>query len=104
MPPEGITPTLIITVVYYVLNITSFLFPSDGLYLGGWIRYLDFISKHLLNLAPASLLASQLASANNIYFIFSMVMNKHSYLSTRLVDRNNIKMLLLINNIKTDVT
>ncbi len=62
MPPEGITSHSD-NYCSYVLNITSFLFPSDGIYLGGW--------KKILNLAPASLLARQLASANNIY-LFSV--------------------------------
>ncbi len=70
MPPEGITSHFD-NYCSYVLNITSFLFPSDVIYLGGWIKILDFISKHFLNLAPASLLARQLASANNIY-LFSV--------------------------------
>ncbi len=35
MPPEGITSHSDNYCSYYVLNITSFLFPSDGIYLGG---------------------------------------------------------------------
>ncbi len=82
MPPEGITSHSDNYCSYYVLNITSFLFPSDGIYLGGWIkRYLDFISKNFLNLAPASLLARQLASANSIYlFSVWLWINIHIYL------------------------
>ncbi len=67
MPPEGITSHFY-HYCSYVLNITSFLFPSDGIYLGGWIKIFGlYIKKNYLNLAPASLLARQLASANNIY-------------------------------------
>ncbi len=69
MPPEGITSHSDNYCSYYVLNITSFLFPSDGIYIQvAEYRYLDFISKNVLNLAPASLLARQLASANNITY------------------------------------
>ncbi len=71
MPPEGITSHSDNYCSYYVLNITSFLFPSDGIYLGGWIKIFGFYIKTILNLAPASLLARQLASANNIY-LFSV--------------------------------
>ncbi len=67
MPPEGITSHFYHYCSYHVLNITTFLFTSDVIYQGGWIKCLDFISKNYLNLAPASLLARQLASANNIY-------------------------------------
>ncbi len=38
MPPEGITSPSDNYCSYYVLNITSFIFPSDGIYLGGWIK------------------------------------------------------------------
>ncbi len=73
MPPEGITSHSDNYCSYYVLNITSFLFPSDGIYLGGWIKIFGLYIKKILNLAPASLLANvrQLASANNIY-LFSV--------------------------------
>ncbi len=37
MPPEGITSHSDNYCSCYVLNITSFLFPSDGIYLGGWM-------------------------------------------------------------------
>ncbi len=73
MPPEGITSHSDNYCSYYVLNITSFLFPSDGIYLCGWIKniWTLYLNK-ILNLAPASFLARQLKSANNIY-LFSPV-------------------------------
>ncbi len=57
MLPEGITSHFD-NYCSHVLNITSFLFPSDVIYLGGWIKYLDFISENFLNLASVSLLDS----------------------------------------------
>ncbi len=59
--------------------------PSDVIYLGGWIKYVDFISKNVLNFAPASLLARQLASANNIY-LFSVWLWINIHICLRLVD------------------
>ncbi len=38
MPPEGITSHFDNNGSYHVLNITSFLFTSDVIYLGGWIK------------------------------------------------------------------
>ncbi len=89
-------PTLIITVV---MNISWYIFPSYVIYLGGWIKniYLEFIPKTILNVAPASLLARQLTSANNIY-LFSVWLSItvwlwiNNHLSTLLVELNNIKM------------
>ncbi len=49
MSPEGLT-SHIYNYCSYVLNITSFLFPSDVIYLGGWIKkYLALISTNVLN-------------------------------------------------------
>ncbi len=71
MPLEGITSHFD-NYCSYVLNITSFLFTSDGIYLGGWIKIFGlYVYKKFLNLAPASLLARQFESANNIY-LFSV--------------------------------
>ncbi len=61
MPPEGITSHSDNYCSYYVLNITSFLLN----------KYIWTLYQKILNLAPASLLARQLASANNIY-LFSV--------------------------------
>ncbi len=63
MSPEGITSHFDNYCSYHVLNITSFLFPSDVIYLGGWIKIFGTL---YLKITLSSLLARQLASANNI--------------------------------------
>ncbi len=67
------------------MNVTSFLLPSDIIYLtlGGWIQIFGLLYKKILNLAPASLLATQLASANNID-LFSVWLWINMHMSTRL--------------------
>ncbi len=42
---------------YYVLNITSFLFPSDGIYLGGWIKIFGLYIKKFPQLSTSKLVS-----------------------------------------------
>ncbi len=74
----------------HVLNITSFLFPSDVIYLGGWIKIFGLYIKKCAQLS-ISKLVRQLDADNNIY-LFSVWLWINQYLSTRLVDLNKIKM------------
>ncbi len=69
MPPEGITSHFDNNGNYHVLNTTSFLFTIFGIYLVGWIKIFGLISKNVLNLAPASLLARQLASGTIFTYV-----------------------------------
>ncbi len=68
MLPEGIITSHSDNYCSYVLNITTFLFPSEVIYLGGWIKNIwTLYQQKFLNLAPANLLARYLASSSNIY-------------------------------------
>ncbi len=57
MPPEGITSHSDNYCSYYVLNSTSFLFPSDGIYLGGCIKIFGLYIKKFPQLSTSKLVS-----------------------------------------------